>query len=664
MACASACAVASGAAPLTPDELKARFPRPGAAIVARLAGAFGADGKDAEAVAFRLTDGGYRLALFTPISGGGWELAAGNIKTLDVTGDTRLEARDMTGDGRPEIVVRGAHGLGGFYGLYDQRDGHLVTLLTLVHEAERPPLETDVDGDGVTDVVERGGEGRLWPGGPRLAEETVRGWRFDGRQFEPHGWLPTGKAEADRHLARLMRLAAAQLWSAAADEAAEMRRLADGPEARWDAGLVRVASDLTAAQAQRLAAHGGPEDTFAAGLAWVMAGDYGRAAAALLSAAGPDALPAGWETPTLHLARLVELAGPEQGGVAGLAAVRALVALAADREPAARTALAQAYALDPRLPHAAAWLEVGRPMARLWQLDADGNLGALDLSRSGRLTTEPHSWPEWDRARSVAAPLAAHGVAWVTADGEEIWFSPDTRQRRRLLASQYLWLGAGAFSPDGRWLAVDEGTGAVRRLRLLETATGRESGAITYAGGYVWSPDSRRLAVELPRLVTPPLPWADGGTRDIALLGLDGHLSAPLAQGDAQSLWLLDDWLPSGMLLASRRTLRTVPDGQVTVRDSERFRLDAEHGLLPAVDKATRAEEDVAAARRALPVPGLEVRGVAPGQSRLVVWRTARDGESSLYAAVRGASQAHRLGSAPPLERAFLASWGLPEEER
>jgi tetratricopeptide (TPR) repeat protein len=652
--------VAAGASPPPADtELAAFFPRPGAVVVTRAAGDFGSDGAPGLAAVLRLTDGAWRLMVLTLDAAGAWALAPGNVKVLDVTGEPKLEVRDVTGDRRPELLVRGPHGLAGFYGLFNLRDGRLVTLLSLLHEAERPPLEIDLGG-GAMAVVERGGETGLYPGGPALADEQLTAWCFDGQRFVPMVWQASGQPAADDHLPRLAQLAAAHLWSACLAECRAQQAAADGPATRANVALAGCWLKLAQDQAARLEAEPGAAARLAAGVAWVLAGDYGRAADDLLGAAAePKALPADWQTPLTRVARVVEVAAPELAHDAGLAVVRGFVALAAGNEAAARTYFKRAAAIDPQRTGLTPWMRVGAPVARLWFLDAEGGLNVIDLAADARPVGERSKRPEWGPARAIAA--RGRALALVNSDGDALWYSADGRQMRRLLSGEFLWLSPGALAPDGSGLAVDEGSAAVRKLRLVDLPGGRQTGSVVYAGASRWAPDSRRLVLETTHAVTPPLPWEDGGTRDLTIIDRVGQVLRHLASGDATRLWVLEEWPAAGAILATRQTLTISAEGEARVAAQQRYAFDPDTGQRRATTTGTAAERLARAVRRRLP-PKSGGELVATGEQGLLVWRAGNDRETTLYAAV-GDGPAQDLGSAAGLNRPFVAALGQPEEE-
>lgn len=81
-----------------------------------------------------------------------------------------------------------------------------------------------------------------------------------------------------------------------------------------------------------------------------------------------------------------------------------------------------------------------------------------------------------------------------------------------------------SWSPAGRYLAVDDGTGASgRALHIFEAASGRRLRTLGYAYSFAWI-DEDRLAVGISVPVDPPLPVEDGQGALPAVVGLpDGQ---------------------------------------------------------------------------------------------------------------------------------------------
>jgi len=129
--------------------------------------------------------------------------------------------------------------------------------------------------------------------------------------------------------------------------------------------------------------------------------------------------------------------------------------------------------------------------------------------------------------------------------------------------------GALEWSPDGRYLLLDSGTGAVRQLAVVEVA----SGAVLYetsALGYAWSPDGLHLALGLRQPLDTPISLETGDSVSLAILVLETREMQVVFAGTSERLYFPRAWLPDGRLFFEQldwdERLQTGDDSRWTVR--------------------------------------------------------------------------------------------------
>lgn len=103
------------------------------------------------------------------------------------------------------------------------------------------------------------------------------------------------------------------------------------------------------------------------------------------------------------------------------------------------------------------------------------------------------------------------------------------------------------WSPDGRHLLLDSGTGSVRQLAIVEVA----SGAVLYetsALGSAWSPDGLHLALGLCQPLETPLSLETGDSVSLVILTLETGEKQVIFEGTSKQLYFPRAWLPDGRL--------------------------------------------------------------------------------------------------------------------
>ena len=123
-----------------------------------------------------------------------------------------------------------------------------------------------------------------------------------------------------------------------------------------------------------------------------------------------------------------------------------------------------------------------------------------------------------------------------------------SNQTRRFIGPAGEWLSQVVWSPDGRYLALDSGTGIARSLRIVEVADQqvvRELEAI----GYAWSPDGSWLALGQRHPLEHPLSVEPLDSVDLAVLKLDQEAPQLILEGTPHVLYFPRSWLPDGRLV-------------------------------------------------------------------------------------------------------------------
>ncbi|MEJ5308605.1 MAG: hypothetical protein WHX52_02430 [Anaerolineae bacterium] len=164
--------------------------------------------------------------------------------------------------------------------------------------------------------------------------------------------------------------------------------------------------------------------------------------------------------------------------------------------------------------------------------------------RQGPLTAE--GWvqsPAWSPdGKTLAYIHQADGQN----HGQVVLYAVDAEQSDTLVEAPE-HAGALEWSPDGRHLLLDSGTGAVRQLAVVEVA----SGAVLYetsALGYAWSPDGLHLALGLRQPLDTPISLETGDSVSLAILVLEAREMQVVFAGTSERLYFPRAWLPDGRL--------------------------------------------------------------------------------------------------------------------
>lgn len=644
------------------QTLVALFPKPPATVIERIDSDFNGDGRREAAVLYDTPlEGRYRLGLVT------WQgdqpvLLPHNLKVPAAVSISELAAVDLTGDGLPELRLRGSYGVhGAIYQLYGARTEALVTLVSLTEQAPIEPIERDLDDDGCTEVVRVTGNHYVWSYNHGLTDWQLVPYVWDGQSYQPAGWRePAGEA-AQRATAQLQTYARARLWDLALDAGDDAAALEPGPATSWNRWLAEQTAWLFREQQRRHATPPGePVANLVAAVADVLAGDYTTAAGRLMAFGGPSGMPLGWEVPFLSVRGAVEAAfeaAPALANTPAAQIVRGVVLLASDQAAVARLAFRRAIAEWPAPEALEPWTVAGYPSQRLYGIGPQGQIWSVDLDPAGRPSAPVVTHAELGLARAVAGSPTRAAFAYVSAAGDQVTYYSGGSPRT-LLTGEFLHLDAAAFSPDGDHLAVDRGTSALRELLVIEIGSRRLRATVPYAGRFAWSPASHALVIEVARPVEPPLPWEDGGTRDLSIVDLDGHELQRLAKGEPRLVWGLESWDSPNAVWAIR-TQYTRQGDNLVESGTQRLMLDPGSGRqTPGAGRSRLETETALVAKRFGFAPGsFEV--AAANHPRFILYRRAAGTRADLYLVNRDFSgQPLRLGPVPPLSEALDVSWG------
>lgn len=661
----AALVLAAAAVAAAEQALVELFPKPPARLVARAAADLDGDGQP-ETVVLYDTDlpGRFRLGLVREVDGQP-TLPSALLKPILPEAEPRLVLRDLTGDGTGEVILTGGYGArGSAYQVLDLREGRWSLLLSLTDASPAHPFELDLDGDGQAEIIHVTGNHWLWAYIFRLTDWQLVPYRYTGERYEAAGWREP-EAETARPATReLVALARGRLWDRAEVAALTAERASPEAACRWNRRLLQETAELFREQARQHRQNTDPEGRIAAAAALLLAGEFGSAASRLLTFAGPDDLPLGWQIPWEALKEVVAAAfeaAPDLVGTPAGRVVRGFVLLAAGDRVAARLAFLRARTDWPEPGRLEAWIKVGLPGARLYYLGSGDILQRVELAADGQRLGQPVTYPQLGPLRSVAASPVRAVVALVNAAGDRVSLMASDGKVRELLTGEFFSLAPHAVSPDGRFLVVEQGVAAVRRLLLVDLPTGRVRATVTCAGHYRWAPDARSLAVVVPAPAEPPLPWFDGGTRHISLIGLDGQELRRLALGDATCVWDLEAWhLPDRLDALATRYGPDPLTGEVTEQGVERY------VIIPATGQQLRsssrslqaADTALLEARLQLPASRFELAWEA-GHPRFILYRQQTGPRTELFVLRRdGEATPVRLGPAPPLTDELVASWG------
>ncbi|NUP99005.1 MAG: hypothetical protein HUU35_04010, partial [Armatimonadetes bacterium] len=310
----------------------------------------------------------------------------------------------------------------------------------------------------------------------------------------------------------------------------------------------------------------------------------------------------------------------------------------------------------------APWAVVGLGGARLYFLGPDDLLRQADITADGRLLEPPRVARQLGKLRSVAASPKRLGLAYVPAAGDQVVYRSAEGSSRPIRRGEFLYLTPHAIAPDGRTIAVDSGTSVIRKLTLVDLSTSQERGSLTYAGAFLWAPDGQAVVVESAAPAEPPLPWEDGGTRNLTLHRLQPKQVARLAVGDAGSVWSLLRWDHPSRLEALLTRYQRTPDGDAQPLSETRFGLDPATGQRQELGPDTRARSSHELLARRLPGGEYEPVGEL-SHSRFLLYRQHSGQATELWLMPHdGSREPVLLGPAPASTEPLVASWGaLPE---
>ena len=657
------CVTATAAAErIEMQALVALFPKPPATVIERIDSDFDGDGRRETAVLYDTPlDGRYRLGMVT-FQGDVPVLLPQNLKVPTAVSITELAAVDLTGDGHPELRLRGTYGVhGSIYQLYALRHEQLVTELTLTEQAPIEPMERDIDEDGQTEIVRVTGNHYVWSYNHGLTDWQLIPLVWNGQAWIAEGWRTPQSEPAQRATKHLVQLAAARLWDRALETADEAAALEPGPITTWNRWLAEQTAWLFREQQRRHATPPGePVANLVAAIADILSGDYTTAAGRLMAFGGPTGMPLGWEVPFLSIRGAVEQAfeaAPDLLSTGAGQIVRGFVLLAADQAAVARLAFRRAVADWPAPEALEPWTAVGFPPQRLYGIGPRQTVWTLDIDPLGRPQGPVQRRPELGQVRALAGSPTRLAFAYVPDSGERVIYQP-SGPARTLLTGEFLHLDAAAFSPDGNHLAVDRGTGALRELVILDVVSGAVRATVPYAGRFAWSPSSSSLAIEVARAVEPPLPWEDGGTRDLTIVDLDGHELQRLAQGDTTVVWRLESWDTPTAIWAEQTRFRRQGE-ELVEATTQRLMIDPAGGLRTPGAGRSRIETEAVSLARRLKLRPDEFDLATATHPRFILFRKAAGSGADLWLLGRDLTgEPLRLGPVPPLNEALDVSWG------
>lgn len=210
----------------------------------------------------------------------------------------------------------------------------------------------------------------------------------------------------------------------------------------------------------------------------------------------------------------------------------------------------------PRVPDKPEEASAGDNAARRPPLDHVADSGALQLVQpdGSPVTVSPPDVRVMAFARSPNGERIAYVALRNDGRREVRMYDMKARTDSPFLAPAESFEYAYAevsWSPAGRYLAVDDGTGASgRALHIFEAASGRRLRTLGYAYSFAWI-DEDRLAVGISVPVDPPLPVEDG----------QGALPAVVALPDGQP-----EMLP-GMDTGIKVPIAGRPEGRLLIKD-------------------------------------------------------------------------------------------------
>jgi len=277
----------------------------------------------------------------------------------------RLELRDLTGDGRPEVLVEGGTGAHSrVFEAFRYAGGKIQRLLQAFDSAPSAVELKDLNGDGRLEVLNPTGDRYVFSYAEGICDFVVEIYEWDGTQFRNETFrdLPAGfqPAEAKQLNDGALRLAKANLWDEAYARLTRALQLSNDPRLRWNLDSVQRHLELFREQVQRVAGSEGLEPQERAlklGVAEVLAGHYDRAldAWAKLDPASAALKNAPWSGDTLK--EKSEAVLSLFGNHAGAHFVRGLAFFSEGKPGPAAAAFRRALELAPEREFIAAWVK-------------------------------------------------------------------------------------------------------------------------------------------------------------------------------------------------------------------------------------------------------------------------------------------------------------------
>ncbi|MBI5832174.1 MAG: hypothetical protein HZB16_07685 [Armatimonadetes bacterium] len=619
-------------------QLAGLFPKPPATLLSQLAVAPGR-----QATLWQLPTGALRLGLAVRGADGAWSLSLNLVKVLDLQTPARLSLLALPGRYPAVVAIDGQRGESGRLNLVAAAEGKLTFLLAADHAPGQPPEAADINDDGQAEVILTVDATPLWPGQGPWLDRRVAAYRLgaDGTFQAAPLWADPG----DPQVQRLLLLRDGRLWPAAVSLATALaqRRAEAGP--LWNLALTRFEADWFGEQADRLRLGSSSVQKLASAAAQTLAGQLDGAALSLLSFGGPVHLPDGWTTPMAVLGRTLELArraDPGLGDNAHYLVLRGFAASAQGLDQAARTAWRRAATIDAGLPGLSAWLGGSKVTSRLWVLDARDMLHAVDLTADGEPAGPLAPLAALGRLSAVAGRASVPGLVALSADGQRVLATSDGQSARNLLTGQGLDLLPEAVSPDGRWVGVGE-AGA---LRVIALDDGRQALRLAACSGYLWSPDSRQLAVR-----------SEAG---LQLVDVPGGQTATLAASSEALRWTLVDWSAGQPLRAVRHRVSRDATGALAITGSQRVALRA--GAEPVADDRPEPMEELARQVMLRTRPGELTQPLTAVHPLLLAWRAGQDQRTLLYVGPRADTRRAAVAPSEPFDHRLRAAWSQAPE--
>ncbi len=246
-------------------------------------------------------------------------------------------------------------------------------------------------------------------------------------------------------------------------------------------------------------------------------------------------------------------------------------------------------------------LDAGAPSGLIAYVDPDGQLAWMtpDGLNKRRLTggssrVESADWSPDGRQIAYIAGASADAnrqVAICDLDRQQV-----TTLSLTIADPWVVQTMSGAhWSPNGRYLLLDSGTGELRDLTVVDPNTGGTKATVR-AYGYAWSPDGERLAIGEPHPLATPIRLGNGDSRSLSVLTIGDQAPNVLLEGTDQDLYDPRIWLSNGELLFEQITWNE--NAQTSA--SSRWLVDPDSGVLepkPAKDIPPDRDHDLVLAR-------------------------------------------------------------------